>query len=63
MFKQPAVMNLCIGEPIFINESLSPADQEIDLLNRCHDAVVSLAGLDGENPYEAIFNNDKRIDF
>ena len=63
LFKQPAVMNLCIGEPIFIDESLSPSEQEIDLLNRCHDAVVSLAGLDGENPYESIFNNDKRIDF
>ena len=63
LFKQPACINLCIGEPIFIDETLSPGEQEIDLLLRCHKAVVSLAGLDGENPYETIFNHDKRIDF
>ncbi len=63
LFKQPAVFNLCIGEPIFINEDLSPAEQEIDLLNRCHEEVAFLAGLsEEENLYEPIFNNDKRID-
>ena len=64
LFKQPGVFNLCIGEPIFLDESLPIQDQEIDLLNRCHQAVNSLAGLgEEENPYEAIFNNSKRIDY
>lgn len=64
IFHQPAKINLCIGEPIFINEDLTPQKQEIDLLNRCHKAIEDLAGFfEGENPYEAIFNGDKRIDF
>lgn len=64
LFKQPGVFNLCIGEPIFLDESLPIQDQEIDLLNRCHQAVNALAGLgEEENPYEAIFNNSKRIDY
>ena len=63
LFHQPAVMNLCIGEPILIDESLSGPQQEIDLLKRCHEEVCSLAGFGpGENPYNPIFNNDKKID-
>lgn len=64
LFKQPGVFNLCIGEPIFLDERLPIQDQEIDLLNRCHQVVNALAGLgEEENPYEAIFNNSKRIDY
>lgn len=64
LFHQPATYNLCIGEPLYIDESLSPIEQEIDLLKRCHQAVVNLAGLNEiENPYAPIFNNSKRIDF
>ena len=64
LFKQPAKINLCIGEPIFINQDLSPQEQEIDLLTRCHQEVCRLAGLfEGENPYSPIFNFDKRVDF
>lgn len=64
IFKQKACFNLCIGEPIFLDENLSPQEQEIDLIKRCHDAVNHLAGLnEGENPYEPIFNNSKKIDF
>ncbi len=63
-FKQKACLNLCIGEPIYINETLSAGEQEIDLLNRCHDAVLDLVDLTRqENGYEAIFNNSKRIDY
>lgn len=64
LFKQPAVYNLCIGEPIFLDESLTIGDQEIDFLIRCHKAVSSLAGItEQEDIYEPIFNNNKKIDF
>lgn len=62
--RQKACYNLCCGEPIFINENLSPQEQEVDLLKRCHEAVNNLVGLtEFDNPYEPIFNNTKRIDF
>ena len=64
LFKQRVAFNLYIGEPIFINKNLPVEEQEIDLLNRCHHAVVTLSGLsEEENKYEAIFNNSQRIDF
>ena len=64
LFKQPACFNLCIGEPIFINEDLPAREQEEDLLIRCHKAVCELAGFnEGENPYPAIFNNNKKVEF
>ena len=64
IFKQEACFNLCIGEPIFLDETLSGGEQEADLLRRCHHAVCELAGLDETlNGYEPIFNNSKRIDF
>lgn len=64
LFKQPAVFNLCIGEPIFLDESLSGPEQEIDLVKRCHKAVCDLAGIsEEENGYGPIYNFDKRIDF
>lgn len=63
LFKQPAVFNLCIGEPLFINKNLPPEQQEEDLMIRCHKAVCSLAGLaEGDNPYSPIFDNSKKID-
>ena len=63
IFKQPAAFNLCIGEPIYLNESLPKNEQEEDLLIRLHKSVCELAGInEGENPYPQIFNNSKRID-
>lgn len=63
LFKQPACFNLCIGEPIFLDESLPKNKQEEDLLIRLHEAVCELAGLNkGENPYSPIFSNSKKID-
>ena len=64
LFRQNARYNLCIGEPIFINKDLDIQEQEIDLLKRCHEAVLKLAGLtEYDNGYESIFNNSKKIDF
>lgn len=64
LFKQPGKFNLCIGEPLFLDPSLDGPAQEIDLMKRLHAAVCSLAGLnEGENLYNPIFNNDKRIDY
>ncbi len=64
IFHQVALLNLCVGEPIFVNKELPSMEQENDLLKRCHDAVVDLAGLTNEdNRYEAIYKNSKRIDF
>lgn len=62
LFKQPAVFTLTIGEPLFPNISLDRREQEIDLTNRMHQAVVDLAGIK-ENLYEPIFNQSKRIDY
>lgn len=63
LFKQPACFNLCIGEPIYLNESLPKNKQEEDLLIRLHQKVCELAGLeDKENPYPPIFDNSKKID-
>lgn len=64
LFHQIACFNLCIGEPLFLNKELPLAEQEEDLIRRCHEAVVSLAGLsEKENIYQPVFHNDKRIDY
>ena len=63
IFKQKACFNLCIGEPIFLDETLPYSEQENDLLKRLHEAVAYLAGLsEVENMYEPIFNNSKKIE-
>ena len=61
LFKQPAAINLFIGEPLFINKELPEDEQVTDLVSRCHQAVVDLAGIDN-NPYEAIYHDSKRIE-
>ena len=64
LFHQIALFTINIGEPIFANNAMNMKDREIDLTNRCHDAVCSLAGIDPEkNIYEKIFNNSKRVDY
>ena len=61
---QIAVFTISIGDPIFPNTSLPIKEREKDLLERSHDAVCLLAGIDpNKNLYEKIFNNSKRIDY
>jgi 1-acyl-sn-glycerol-3-phosphate acyltransferase len=64
IFRQIAVFTLNIGEPIYRNKDLPYDEQERDLITRAHEAVCRLAGFaDGENIYEPIFNNSKRIEY
>ena len=63
IFKQEVAITLTIGEPLFKDENLPEGEQRIDLTKRVHNAVCLLSDVDPkENPYEAIFNNSKRID-
>lgn len=64
IFKQIALLNLNIGEPLYPNKNLSKKEREIDLTKRAHEAVVVLSGkTEEENIYEPIFNNSKRVDY
>ena len=64
IMKQLAVFTLTIGEPLFPNKDLSKTEQELDLTIRSHDAVCKLAGIDPkDNPYPAVFNKSKRVDY
>ena len=64
LFRQIALFDLNIGEPLFRNPNLSPVDQEIDLTKRCHDAVCELAHINPkDNLYEPIFNRSQRVDY
>ena len=64
IFRQIATFTLNIGEPLLPDESLPIHEREIDLTKRCHEAVCRLAGfMPGENIYEPIFHNSKRIDY
>lgn len=62
IFKQMALFNLNIGKPIFANENLDIKEKEIDLMKRCHEAMVELAGIKkGTNIYEPIYNHSKKL--
>lgn len=64
VFKQIALFNLNIGEPIYPDESLDLKEREIDLMKRCHDAICILSGMaPEENIYPPIFDKNKRIDY
>ena len=63
IFKQPAAFTLTIGEPLFANPDLEKTAQIDDLTIRCHEAVCRLAGFDGNNIYQPIFKNSKKIDY
>ena len=64
IFKQIALFNLTIGEPLFPNTSLSMKEREIDLTKRCHESICILSGiLPEENIYPPIFEKNKRIDY
>ena len=64
LFKQIALFDLHIGEPLFVNKDLPKTKQLEDLTIRLHDAVRKLAGLSVEdNFYPQIYNNSKRVDY
>lgn len=64
IFRQIALFDLHIGEPLFRDTKLGSVDQEVDLTKRCHDAICRLAGINpNDNMYEPIFNRSQRIDY
>jgi 1-acyl-sn-glycerol-3-phosphate acyltransferase len=63
-FRQIALFNLNIGEPLMADESLEPKERETDLVIRAHRAVCKLAGIDPDkNIYGPVFNNTRRVDY
>ena len=64
IMKQLGVFTLHVGEPIFPNTELNKYEQEEDLTIRVHKEMCRLAGFkEGENPYEPIYKNSKRVDY
>ena len=63
LFKQTALFNLNIGEPVFANPDLDKTAQIEDLTRRAHQSVCYLAGFEGNDIYEPIYHNSKRIDY
>lgn len=64
IFRQIAKLTLNIGEPIWPDASLEPAERELDLTRRVHEAICRLAGFGpGENIYPPIYDDSKRIDY
>ena len=64
LFKQIALFDLHIGEPLMANKDLPKTKQLEDLTIRLHDAVRELAGLNKEeNMYPPIYKDSKRVDY
>jgi len=64
LFHHFPLLTLNIGEPIYPNLNLDKKEGIKELTTRIHQSVCRLAGFkDGENIYEPIFNNSKRIDY
>ena len=64
IFGQIACFTLNIGTPQYKDDSLPVANQGQELLERVHDEVCKLAGIDPDkNIYEKIYSNSKRIDY
>ncbi len=64
IFRQIALLDLHIGEPIFADDNLPSYERENDITMRAHDEVCRLAGIDPEeNLYQPIFDNSKRVDY
>ena len=66
IFHQLACFNLNIGEPLYPSDdpSLTKKDRETELLIRLHEEVCRLAGFEkGENIYEPVFNDSKKIEY
>lgn len=60
LFKQLALFNLNIGEPLSANQELEKTAQIDDLTIRVHEAICELAGFKGDNIYPPIYNNSKK---
>ena len=64
IFRQIAVFDLSIGEPLAPNEELGFKEREEDLVCRCHEAVCRLAGITPEvDLYPPIFDDSERVDY
>lgn len=64
IFRQIALFDLSIGEPILPDETLVFKEREEDLVKRCHEAVCRLAAITPEeNLYPPVFDNSKRVDY
>lgn len=64
IFRQIALLDLTIGEPLLPDESLGIQERETDLVRRCHEEVCRLAALTPEeNLYPPIFENSERVDY
>ena len=64
IFRQTALLDLSIGEPLYKDPSLRKDAQISDLTVRCHRAVCSLAGIDPDkNIYPPLYNDSKRVDY
>ena len=57
-------LTLTVGEPLFVDKSLSHFKQIEDLAIRAHQEVCRLAGITPEeNIYPPLFENTKRVDY
>ena len=64
IFRQIALFDLTIGEPLLPNEALDIKERETDLVSRCHEEVCRLAGITPEEDlYPPIYDNSKRVDY
>lgn len=62
VFRQIALFDLNIGEPIFPDETLPVRERETDLTRRAHAEVCRLAGIDPEdNLYPPVFDDTHKI--
>lgn len=64
IFKQIALFDIHIGEPLFPDKALPKEERVTDLVRRSHKAVCELAGIkDGENLYPPVYDNSVRVDY
>ncbi len=64
IFKQIALLDLHIGEPLLPNKDLPYEERKMDLLLRSHRAVCELAGIKPEeNLYPPVYDHSRRIDY
>ncbi len=64
LFRQIALLDLTIGEPLLPDETLDKKERETDLVKRCHEEVCRLAALTPEeNLYPPIFDRSERVDY
>lgn len=65
IMKQLAKVTVNVGEPIFPDYDIKDLqEREMELTKRVHQRVCELAGINPkDNPYPAIFDNSKRVDY